>query len=1806
MTLTITDNDVAAVVAPATAMVPEGGSSDLPVALLAQPVGTVTVTVTGHAGTDLTPAPLELTFTPTDWDAPQTVRLTAAEDADFTDDQVHSVLRLAASGGGYAGVDTHSVAVTISDNDVAALRAPTSAVVPEGDSRDLSVALSSVPAGTVTVTVTGHAGTDLTPAPLELTFTPTDWNAPQTVRLTAAEDADFTDDQVMLRLAASGGGYAGVTHSVAVTISDNDVAALRAPTSAVVPEGDSRDLSVALSSVPSGTVTVTVTGHAGTDLTPAPLELTFTPTDWNAPQTVRLTAAEDADFTDDQVMLRLAASGGGYAGVTHSVAVTISDNDVAALRAPTSAVVPEGDSRDLSVALSSVPSGTVTVTVTGHAGTDLTPAPLELTFTPTEWNAPQTVRLTAAEDADFTDDQVLLRLAASGGGYAGVTHSVAVTISDNDVAALRAPTSAVVPEGDSRDLSVALSSVPSGTVTVTVTGHAGTDLTPAPLELTFTPTEWNAPQTVRLTAAEDADFTDDQVMLRLAASGGGYAGVTHSVAVTITDNDVAAVVAPATATVPEGDSRDLSVAVSSQPTEAMTLTIDGYAGTDLTPNPPVLAFTPTDWDAPQTVRLAAAEDADFTDDQVLLTLTASGGGYAGVTHSVTVTISDNDVAAVVAPATATVPEGGSSDLPVALLAQPVGTVTVTVTGHAGTDLTPAPLELTFTPTDWDAPQTVRLTAAEDADFTDDQVLLTLTASGGGYAGVTHSVAVTISDNDVAALRAPTSAVVPEGDSRDLSVALSSVPMAEVTVTVSGHAGTDLTPAPLELTFTPTDWNAQQTVRLAAAEDRDFTDDQVLLTLAASGGGYAGVTHSVAVTISDNDVAAVVAPATATVPEGDSRDLSVAVSSQPTEAMTLTIDGYAGTDLTPNPPVLAFTPTDWDAPQTVRLAAAEDADFTDDQVLLTLTASGGGYAGVTHSVTVTISDNDVAALRAPTSAVVPEGDSRDLPVALLAQPVGTVTVTVTGHVGTDLTPVPLELTFTSTDWNAPQTVRLTAAEDADFTDDQVLLTLAASGGGYAGVTHSVAVTISDNDVAALRAPTSAVVPEGDSRDLSVALSSQPTAEVTVTVSGHAGTDLTPAPLELTFTPTDWNAPQTVRLTAAEDADFTDDQVLLTLAASGGGYAGVMHSVAVTITDNDMEAPLSLSIHDAEIMEGAQTGQLRVELNRTSDQLVTVQYATSDKTAEQGTDYTASRGIMIFERGATTGVILVGIVDDAIIEEAEQLSVTLSKPRNAVIARAEGTLTILDNDGGVTLRIEDEVLEVSEGVIRFTVHLSASSLRPVSVWYRTEDGTAKAGEDYRGSSGVVEFAPGVLAATIEVPLLRTDLDWRTFSVRLERSTHARIAKAVAVATFRKADSLGQEVLGAYAARFVRTSAVQAVEALQERVRSHAEGSACGAGARADLARLWHATSAWTPSVAELLAGCRISAGVAAAGGAVRVWGRGAFRRFHGQDGGALRLHGEVATGLVGIDYGWSGKWLAGLLLVHSRGAGTFAVDEDAGEMASSLTGVYPYVVYRSRNRGIWGSGGYGRGRAEALELAGALGSGLGALGFWGRLGSGRPVQLTYYGDGVYADAAVKRQGVSAEVYRLRLGLEADLQIREAVRPYVKASVRQDGGNAETGLGLELGAGVRMVVPVWRLKGNVQMQRLVVHTEEGFTEWGVSGSVQVGDGAEGLVLRVRPSWGLDQGLTLSHQQTVLDVIPVGRSLHRTEMELGYGVAMRQGTARSVLGTTWQSGGALFRLGAELRPGERFTVSVFGLMHAHAATRGHLGLNLRGSLQY
>jgi glucose/arabinose dehydrogenase len=91
-----------------------------------------------------------------------------------------------------------------------------------------------------------------------------------------------------------------------------------------------------------------------------------------------------------------------------------------------------------------------------------------------------------------------------------------------------------------------------------------------------------------------------------------------------------------------------------------------------------------------------------------------------------------------------------------------------------------------------------------------------------------------------------------------------------------------------------------------------------------------------------------------------------------------------------------------------------------------------------------------------------------------------------------------------------------------------------------------------------------VNEGAGASFTVRLAIQPSANVVVNVARTAGsTDVGHSPGSLTFTTSNWNSPQTVSVSAAEDADATNESATVTCSSSGL----TLQNVTVNVIDND---------------------------------------------------------------------------------------------------------------------------------------------------------------------------------------------------------------------------------------------------------------------------------------------------------------------------------------------------------------------------------------------------------------------------------------------------------------------------------------------------------------------------------------------------------------------------------------------------------------------------------------------------------------
>ena len=431
----------------------------------------------------------------------------------------------------------------------------------------------------------------------------------------------------------------------------------------------------------------------------------------------------------------------------------------------------------------------------------------------------------------------------------------------------------------------------------------------------------------------------------------------------------------------------------------------------------------------------------------------------------------------------------------------------------------------------------------------------------------------------------------------------------------------------------------------------------------------------------------------------------------------------------------------------------------------------------------------------------------------------------------------------------------------------------------------------------------------------------------------------------------------------------------------------------------------------------------------------------------------------------------------------------------------------------------------------------------------------------------------------------------------------------------------------ARFARTASGQVLEAVRARLSGgHAAGLQARLGGQ-DLSGLSLRPAALeqlTPalvslhgaSAQELLAGTSFSLGGQTSGGTpVALWGRGAHTQFDGRAGGAS-LDGEVDSVLLGADWAFA-QWRTGLALGHTRADG----EAGAGRIKADLTGVYPYAGRNlGEGRSLWAVGGWGRGEVElrpedAPTLKADIDLLMGAAGLRSALlrGEGRRLDLATQArfarvtsDSV-REGAVRLSSSQADTWQLRAGLEGKRHLEldtpgMTLVPSFTLAARLDGGDAEDGLGADLGAGLELIGRAG-LTLELNAHALLVHADSDYEEWGASAALNFDpkpSSAHGPALSLHQVWGTASGTGMAaqfaHEALAGDPVRAGGDVQmRLEGELGYGLAafdgwtavphvgfaLDGGTLREVrLGTRWQPPGtpALeVRLEAAHRPASR-----------------------------
>ena len=787
-----------------------------------------------------------------------------------------------------------------------------------------------------------------------------------------------------------------------------------------------------------------------------------------------------------------------------------------------------------------------------------------------------------------------------------------------------------------------------------------------------------------------------------------------------------------------------------------------------------------------------------------------------------------------------------------------------------------------------------------------------------------------------------------------------------------------------------------------------------------------------------------------------------------------------------------------------LTLATTGDTTDepDGSVTVTVADGAGYTvGSSASGTVAIRDDDEPAPVVSITAGDAVTEGGDAVFTLTASPLPasplavSVTVAASGDYGiagaSRTVTIPTAGSFTLT--------LATADDAADEPDGSVTVTVNDGAGYTVGSSASGTVSVRDDDLpppAVSITAAAASVTEGGAASYTVSADRAPDADLTITLSvtEAAGSDHVAADDEGTATVTiaKGTTEAVFSVPTVDDAvDEPDGSVTVTVN-DGAGYTVSSSQGAATVSVSDDDAAATgpvLSVADATERESGQRYgmslmEFTVRLSAAAAKTVRVRASTrvsSPVSARPKEDYWPLRSELVrFYPGQTEKTVWVSIYNDSHDEDPETFEVVLSDADGATIGDGVAVGTIVNDD-------------------------------PMPAAWLARFGRTVAEQALDGIAGrmAAPRTPG-MQGTLAGQALSFDASGnRTAAGSPAPGGTGALALADVARSFdNRADRFGNGGFGG------------------------GPGSLSGASG----ADFGNGTQSRTMTARDALLGSSFSLTGATdgSGGSMAFWGRAAQGSFDGREG-TFSLDGTVTTGMLGADYA-RGKWLVGLALAQSEGEGDYrdsdvaprpdgqtcpadaedghpcngAVRAGDGKVEASLTAAIPYAALQALERlKLWGAAGHGTGE---VTLKTAMGGSyradtawsMAAAGLRGDLleapaeGSGPALALT--SDALWTrTSSEKTRDLAAsdsDATRLRLGLEGSYRMALEggghVTPKLEVGARHDGGDAETGFGVELGGGVAWVDPGLGLSLDISGRTLIAHGNDDLKDRGYAAAL------------------------------------------------------------------------------------------------------------------
>ncbi len=397
----------------------------------------------------------------------------------------------------------------------------------------------------------------------------------------------------------------------------------------------------------------------------------------------------------------------------------------------------------------------------------------------------------------------------------------------------------------------------------------------------------------------------------------------------------------------------------------------------------------------------------------------------------------------------------------------------------------------------------------------------------------------------------------KGEEVEVGIILTSIPSANVDVEIASSS-TILTvngSTSAKLTFAPEKYNIRQAITFKAVLDDKSENGISVVTLTSSLGEKKNYTVNISATNTQRILAYNVPDS---MEEGKIFTLRVKLGGNPvTQNTTIAISSSDPSRLSAKPSTFTFTASNYSTEQDIVITSLVDADSATDNIYLKL--SGSGLTNLQFPLQII--DGDISPVFTPSigNTFTNGAGSQVIQVSLSGNPTVDRTVNLQFSDASQLSASPNTLNFTSTNWNTPQTVTVTAIASPTWASGTVTLSAGASGIKSGTIDFTTTNTVPGNITFS---NITAQIIEGQSGTMQVVLDKQPTANLTVALTS-SDPRITLSPSLLVFTPAGYSLPKTVNLLTNNTTPY-DDSINVTLGATATGYTAASGNTLLIAT------------------------------------------------------------------------------------------------------------------------------------------------------------------------------------------------------------------------------------------------------------------------------------------------------------------------------------------------------------------------------------------------------------------------------------------------------------------------------------------------------------------------------------------------------------------------------------------------------------------------------------------------------------------